>query len=104
MAIYADCKSKKEARKRWRQSEKGKAWDKAYSQRDYVKEKKHTYYVNNKLNWGGKREEKTFYPAHEEWAEKNGYRNNDNLHAKNSKKFIDDAFNTKNTIGFKDGS
>ena len=51
MAIYADCKSKKEARKRWRQSEKGKAWDKAYAQRDYVKAKKHIYYVNNKMKW-----------------------------------------------------
>ena len=29
--------SRKRARKRWRQSEKGKAWDKAYSHRDYVK-------------------------------------------------------------------
>ena len=28
---------------------------------------------------------------HEEWAKKNGYRDNDNLHAKNSRKFIDDA-------------
>jgi hypothetical protein len=51
MAIYADSQSKKEARKRWRQSEKGKAWDKAYAQRDYVKAKKHDYYVNNKMKW-----------------------------------------------------
>ena len=101
MAIYADCKSKKEARKRWRQSEKGKAWDKAYAQRDYVKAKKHNYYVNNKMKWYN---EKTSYPAHEQWAKENGYRDNDTLHAKNTKKYIDDAFNTKNTMGFKDGA
>jgi len=83
MAIYADSQSKKEARKRWRQSEKGKAWDKAYAQRDYVKAKKHIYYVNNKMKW---------------------YKENDNLNAQNSKKFIDDALNTKNTMGFKDGA
>ena len=31
------------------------------------------------------------YPHHEQWAQENGYRDNDNLHAKNSRKFIDDA-------------
>ena len=109
MAIYADCKSKRKARKKWRQSEKGKAWDKTYAQRDYVKAKKHEYYIQNKIRWyvekpqwGGKREEKTSYPAHEEWAKENGYRDNDHLHGTNSKKFIDDALNTKNTVGFKD--
>ena len=107
--------NRKEANRRYYKLEENKQqkrdYMKEYSKRDYVKTKKHEYYVQNKLRWyvekpkwGGKREEKTFYPAHEEWAEKNGYRNNDNLHAKNSKKFIDDAFNTKNTIGFKDGS
>ena len=35
--------SRKRARKQWRQSEKGKAWDKAYSHRDYVKAKAHDY-------------------------------------------------------------
>ncbi len=37
MAIFADCESKRRARKKWRQSEKGKAWDKAYAKRNYVK-------------------------------------------------------------------
>ena len=40
MAIYADCKSKREARLRWRKSPKGKAWDKAYYQRPYVQAKR----------------------------------------------------------------
>ena len=31
--------SRKRARLRWRQSDKGKAWDKAYKQRPYVKAK-----------------------------------------------------------------
>ena len=107
--------NRREANQRYYKLEENKQqkrdYMKEYSKRDYVKTKKHEYYVQNKLRWyaekpkwGGKREEKTFYPANEEWAEKNGYRNNDNLHAKNSKKFIDDALNTKNTIGFKDGS
>ena len=107
--------NRREANQRYYKLEENKQqkrdYMKEYSKRDYVKTKKHEYYVQNKLRWyvekpkwGGKRKEKTFYPAHEEWAEKNGYRNNDNLHAKNSKKFIDDALNTKNTMGFKDGS
>ena len=49
MSIYADCESKRRARKKWRQGEKGKAWDKAYSQRDYVKAKAHEYYLKQKI-------------------------------------------------------
>ena len=45
MAIYADFKSKREARKRWRQSPKGKLWDYNYSQRPYVKAKRHEQYI-----------------------------------------------------------
>ena len=41
--------ARKRARKKWRQSEKGKAWDKAYSHRDYVKEKAHEYYIKRKI-------------------------------------------------------
>ena len=48
MAIFADCESKRRARKKWRQSEKGKAWDKAYSHRDYVKAKAHDYYIEKR--------------------------------------------------------
>ena len=45
MAIFADCESKRRARKRWRQSEKGKVWDKAYSRRPEVKLRKHEEYL-----------------------------------------------------------
>ena len=41
--------SRKRARKNWRHSEKGKAWDKAYSQRNYVKAKAHDYYIEKKI-------------------------------------------------------
>ena len=37
--------SRKRARKKWRQSPKGKAWDKAYGQRPEVKVRKHEYYI-----------------------------------------------------------
>ena len=38
--------SRKRARKKWRQSERGKAWDKAYLQRPEVKARRH---VENEL-------------------------------------------------------
>ena len=41
--------SRKRARLRWRHSDKGKAWDKAYKQRDYVKIKSHDYYMEKKI-------------------------------------------------------
>jgi len=41
---YAE--SRKRARKKWRQSTKGKAWDKAYNQRPEVKERKKEYVIN----------------------------------------------------------
>ena len=40
---YAE--SRKRARKKWRQSPKGKAWDKAYGQRPEVKIRRHEYYI-----------------------------------------------------------
>ena len=40
---YAE--SRKRARKKWRQSLKGKAWDKAYNQRPEVKERRKEYYI-----------------------------------------------------------
>ena len=58
--------SRKRARKNWRHSEKGKAWDKAYSHRDYVKAKAHDYYIEKKIREAS----------------------NDNLHATNSERFI----------------
>ncbi len=40
---YAE--SRKRARKKWRQSSKGKAWDKAYGQRPEVKAKRKEYVI-----------------------------------------------------------
>jgi hypothetical protein len=40
---YAE--SRKRARKKWRQSAKGKAWDAAYGRRPEVKKRKHEYYI-----------------------------------------------------------
>ena len=37
--------SRKRARKKWRKSEKGRAWDLAYSRRPEVKERKHEEYI-----------------------------------------------------------
>ena len=37
--------SRKRARKKWRQSSKGKAWDNAYCQRPEVKARRHEYYI-----------------------------------------------------------
>ena len=41
--LYAE--SRKRARKKWRQSPKGKAWDKAYGQRPEVKERRKELYI-----------------------------------------------------------
>ena len=40
---YAE--SRKRARKKWRQSVKGKAWDKAYLPRPEDKKRRHEYYI-----------------------------------------------------------
>ena len=37
--------SRKRARKKWRKSEKGRAWDLAYSRRPHVKKRKHEEYI-----------------------------------------------------------
>ena len=66
MAIFADCESKRRARKRWRQSEKGKAWDKAYSRRPEVKLRKHEEYLRKIAREAS----------------------NENLHAMNAERFI----------------
>ena len=59
---------------------------KEYVKRDDVKARAHEYYKNNKLKWGGKRTPITTYKYHEEWARKNGYRN-EALHALNANRF-----------------
>ena len=73
----------------------------AYRARPEVKARYHEYYVQNKQhwggikkakqknNWGGKREPKVIYKYHEEWAQKNGYRDNELLPSTNSERFTD---------------
>jgi len=41
--------NRKAARKRWRKSPKGRAWDKAYHQRSYVKVKATKKYYDRKV-------------------------------------------------------
>ena len=105
MRTPQDIINRKEANQRYYKLEENKQqkrdYMKAYRKRPYVKAKYHEYYVVNKMrwgaitkskrNWGGKREKKKIYEYHEEWAQENGYRDNDLLHAKNAERFIDDA-------------
>jgi hypothetical protein len=104
MKTPQDIKNRKEANQRYYELEENKEqkrnYMKAYRTRPYVKAKLHEYYVVNKMhwgeikkarNWGGKREKTKIYKYHEEWARENGYRDNDNLHAKNTERFINDA-------------
>ena len=101
MRTQQDKINRKEANRRYYKLEENKQqkrdYMKEYSKRDYVKAKKHEYYIQNKIRWyvekpkwGGKREPKTIYPAHEEWARENGYRDNDLLHANNTERFKND--------------
>jgi len=71
--------SRKIARLRWRQSAKGKAWDKSYEQRDYVKKKAHEYYIEKKIR---------DYQKEMDELKNN---NNDLLHANNSTRFVESA-------------
>ncbi len=102
--------ARKRARLRWAHSEHGKELTKNYM-KDYRrlphnKEKAHEYYVKNKAhwgeitkarerkekNWGGMRQEnEDIKKLHEEWAQANGYRDNDNLNATNTERFLKDA-------------
>ena len=99
MRTEQDKINRKEANRRYYKLEENKQqkrnYMKEYSKRDYVKAKKHEYYIQNKIRWyvekpkwGGKREPTKIYPNHEEWARKNGYRENNNLNAQNSERFI----------------
>ena len=109
MRTEQDKINRKEANQRYYKLEENKQqkrdYMKAYRSRPYVKAKYHEYYVVNKArwgeitkakrkknNWGGARQEsQVINDLHEEWARENGYRDNDNLHAENSRKFIDGA-------------
>ena len=66
--------SRKRARLRWRQSDKGKAWDKAYRQRPYVKAKAKAKYS---------------YADYQKEMDELKKNNNDLLHAQNSIRFTD---------------
>ena len=109
MRTEQDKINRKEANQRYYKLEENKQqkrdYMKAYRSRPYVKAKYHEYYVVNKMhwgeitkakrkknNWGGMRQEnEDIRRLHEEWARENGYRDNDNLHAKNTERFTDDA-------------
>ena len=102
--------NRKEANLRYYKLEENKEqrrdYMKTYRTRDYVKAKSHEYYIVNKMhwgeitkakqrkanNWGGMRQEnEDIKRLHEEWAIKNGYRDNDNLNAKNTERLVKDA-------------
>jgi len=101
-----DIVNRKEANQKYYKLEENKEqkrnYMKAYRTRPYVKAKLHEYYATNKMhwgeitkakqkkarNWGGMRQEnEDIKRLHEEWAIKNGYRNED-LHAKNTERFV----------------
>ena len=102
--------SRRRARLNWANSEHGKElsrnYMKTYRTLPHVKAKAHEYYVKNKKhwgeitkakqrkanNWGGSRtENQLIIDLHEEWAIKNGYLDNDNLHATNTERIINNA-------------
>ena len=102
--------ARKRARLNWARSEHGKTltknYMKGYRRLPHNKEKAHEYYIKNKAhwgeitkakqrkanNWGGIRQEnEDIKRLHEEWAIKNGYRDNDNLNATNTERMIKHA-------------
>ena len=102
--------ARKRARLRLANSEHGKElsknYMKEYRSRPEVKVKYHEYYIKNKAHWGEitkakKRKEKNWggirqenediKRLHEEWAIKNGYRDNDNLHGTNTERIVNNA-------------
>ena len=107
MRTPQDIINRKEANQRYYKLEENKQqkrnYMRTYRTRDYVKAKSHEYYIVNKThwgeitktkkkNWGGMRQEnEDIKRLHEEWAIKNGYRDNDNLHAKNTARLVKDA-------------
>ena len=109
MRTPQDIINRKEANQRYYKLEENKEqkrnYMKAYRERPYVKAKCHEYYIVNKMRWGEitktkrkknnwekiRQESKTIKDLHEEWAWENGYRDNENLHAKNTERFTDDT-------------
>jgi len=105
MRTPQDIINRKEANQKYYNLEENKEqkrnYMKAYRERPYVKAKCHEYYIVNKMhwgeikkarNWGGARQEsQVIKDLHEEWAIKNGYRDNENLHAHNTERFTNDT-------------
>ena len=104
MRTLQDIINRKEANQRYYKLEENKEqkrnYMKEYAKRDDVKARAHEYYVKNKAHggekkkkkWGGMRQEnEDIKRLHEEWAIKNGYRDNDNLHASNTERIINNA-------------
>ena len=104
MRTEQDKINRKEANQRYYKLEENKEqrrnYSKAYSKRDDVKAKAHEYYIANKMHWGEKKKKKwgtirqeteDGKRLHEEWAKKNGYRDNDNLSATNTERLVKDA-------------
>ena len=100
MRTKQDLINRKEANQRYYKLEENKEqkrnYMKEYAKRDNVKARAHEYYVANKMHWGEKkkqkwggirRENQDIKRLHEEWAQENGYRN-DNLHSVNSDRFV----------------
>ena len=102
--------ARKRARLNWARSEHGKEltrnYMKDYRRLPHVKAKLHEYYLKHKANWGEitkakqrkannwggiRQENEDIKKLHEEWAIKNGYRDNDNLHAANTERIINNA-------------
>ena len=81
MRTEQDKINRKEANQRYYKLEENKEqkrnYMKAYRERPYVKAKLHEYYIVNKMRWGG--------------ITKSKKQDNDNLHALNTERFIDDA-------------
>ena len=71
MKTPQDIKNRKEANQRYYKLEENKE-----QKRNYMK-------VYNR--------KKKAYKHHEEWAQENGYRDNETLHAKNTERFTNDA-------------
>ena len=107
MRTEQDKINRKEANQRYYKLEENKEqkrnYMKNYAKRADVKAKSHEYYIVNKMQWGEitkakkkkwgtiRQETEDGKRLHEEWAIKNGYRDNDNLSATNTERMIKDA-------------
>ena len=106
MRTEQDIINRKEANQKYYKLEENKEqkrnYMKAYRTRPYVKAKLHEYYIVNKMHWGEitkskkklgtiRQETEDGKRLHEEWAIKNGYRDNESLHANNAERIIKNA-------------